>query len=765
MITNYKEFFRKFKIFEAKEKKNRSIELAKEFVVKNYKALALAKKKAEAKKAKLEEDSNISDDDLKAFINSTKLTDEEIKELTIKAENDQYLNRIINLSDIRPEWTDLFTRLFFTSFKQYRINPNPGDEVNDFRKVSSLLGDYNYDTNDEKIIWNKTKIDEDSDNLANDFGNIALQIRKLNELPNNVQKQILSKFPTYVKAQKKNWNPTQDSNSGDARSGSEMLDDDIRDIGLNNYIDALIERLPRGLKVDGEVKYDLYKEYQNLKDDEFKSKIRNALGELYQIFKSKNIDIKPVRNKKGDIVYPYEKIFKIRAGTSTDKQLDKSLEDFYKRLKGTLDSFNNGSASKLMDILMEANEKFGEDSTDIVYNENNIIIFSVKTHEVNKFLHNRSTGKASRTSHCIADNSDDNWNTYMKNSSEDIYNKLYYVYDFNLDPTSRELPFGVIIKLDGDIASSHDKLDGSFARKVPDFLEKRNIPYSVLSPMSDEEVLEIDRTIGAAKLLMKANIPTERLREILEAGADPDMKNNTALFNAINTGNIENIKVLLQFGATITDRIYKLIFKKDNLNIIKAIVETEKIHPYVFLSYYITKDNLELVNYLMDANKRFGNKPYNLGIFEHIKSYSMLKIILSHKYIISSRDVDGLYGLLFPEGHLNKENMKKLMEITKIVLDSLPHKKERTKYTLSASDFLENAIAYAIDEEYIDYFKFIMRESIERLFDDEHEDDFIKEFLNRGTPMPKEFANIMAQAIDEIYEVGNDAMKAKIKVA
>ena len=382
MITNYFNFFNNFKIFEAVEQ-DKALKSATDFVIKIYKSRALAIKKSKEKAAKLSKDPDTSDDDMKSFINSIKLTPEEEEACTNQGTKDPYFKRVQDIVKPKMEWIDPFTRLFFTHFPNYKIVSNPATKDNNSELLTMLLGDYNYLSEDDgqyTINWNNN----------NNFGSIGENFTNMMGLSNDLQRIILGKFPEIINIEKSKWRT--ENTTSETRPGSEILSDSIRDLGKQKQVDLLAERLPRG--IDG--KYDLYDEYRKLPEDsELKIKINASFQALLDILKDKGISIKAVRNQAdGSMKYPYEEIFKIRAGSAADKQLDKTLASFYKRLSDTVKSFSNRSSAQLLDEIIKCNKKYGEqDGVCVAYNENNIMVIGVKSHSANNYLHNNASGR------------------------------------------------------------------------------------------------------------------------------------------------------------------------------------------------------------------------------------------------------------------------------------------------------------------------------------------------------------------------------------
>lgn len=646
MITNYSSFFNYYKIFEAEEQ-DKALKSAKDFVIKIYKSRLLAIKKAKEKKAKIEKEPDvITDDEMKTFINSIKLSPEEETACATKGIEDTYFIRIREIVKNKPEWIDPFTRLFFTHFTNYKIIANPAEKVDNTELLTMLLGEYNYLTEDDgthTINWNN----------SNNYGSIGDNFKNMLAGSNDLQRIILGKFPEIINIEKNKWRA--ENNSTETRTGSEILSDYIRDLGKQKQIDLLIERLPRG--IDG--KYDLYDEYKKLPENsDLKNKLNTSVQALLDVLQDKGISIKPTRNSvDGKMKYPYEDIFKIRAGTAADKQLDKTLADFYKRLTDTIKSFSNRNSGELLDEIIKCNKNLGEqDGVCVVYNENNIIVIGIKSHSANRYLHNQEHGKSIKTQHCIAYDSSQYWNANLR-SENNIYNRLYYVYNFGIDPTNTLFPFGIIIQPNGEIHSSHDRADNGIKEKVKHIIEKWHIPFSVFAPISKEEKENMELTVNASKVIMETGITIERLVKAIKHGANVNASNGTPLINAVRESNIENIKLLLKSGAN--PNIGECLQYATSWEIVVLLLENDPpADPNVKKNFLMLKaveeDELAKVEYLL-AHKA---NPNLESPITKAKSIAMIKLLVGAKpigaavtedtleFIIRANDYDTLKYVL-----------------------------------------------------------------------------------------------------------------------
>ena len=523
MITSYFDFF--YSIFEDKE-----TDLAESFIYKIYKSRALSALKEKSKLKKLEENPEISDADLKNYLNKeVKLSDEDDKEVKKISLSDPYFIRIKKILKDKKEWFPLFLQFFFLHFK----NSMPNSDK-DYNKISGLLGEYTVDSKTtylDGIILDKLSFGRNTGAESGSFGSIIEDMLAMNK--ESISK-LLTKLQEIFKLQKiqnldlsrytgdsfkqlvKDILPKEKLDTEEeieaakrllstptySRPGSEMLSDFITSYKRADDIEFLVRRLPKGVVNKENPEYNrpnLYEEYNKLSDNDkltpdseyTKADLNKLLGELVELFIKKKVPLK-VDKSGEEKKYPYEDIFKLKEAIGKDKQIDKNLNMFYERLQNALNSYSNENVSSLVDDVLEANRKFGLDSVNIVYQEGKKVVLNITKYEANYFLHNKQYGKRI-TQHCLA-YGQNYWNDLVGDN-----NKLYYIYNFGLDlKMSNLLPIGVLIAPNGKVSSAVDKLDqngeGSDSYMTQKQVEKHmsdfGIPYSVLAPISEEELEE-----------------------------------------------------------------------------------------------------------------------------------------------------------------------------------------------------------------------------------------------------------------------------------
>lgn len=706
MITSYFDFF--YRIFEANE-----TELAESFINKLYKARILAAEKVKAKAKKLEEEPNISDTDLRKYLNKdVKLTDAQEKEAKDIALTDPYFNRIKTLTKDKKEWLPTFLQFFFSHFK----NSRP-DADRDYDLISSLIGEYNINS---RANYGDVKVDNLSfGKSVNNIGSIGKSIKQMIEMNPNVVKKVLGTIPTIVKImniQNTDLSKiTTDSfkqiikgvlpddveiNSEDdvtaakellrtveySRKGYEILSDNIRDLGRLNDIEFLISRLPKGIESSDPDKKrpNLIEEYEKLSDSDkltpnseyTKKDLKNLFGDFVDVCAKNEIPLK-VSKSEGSVEYPYEAIFMMRRGTAEDKQVDKNLDDFYDRLKKTVYSFNNSNVAELIKNAKAANKKFGEGSVIVVYNQDNKVVININNYEANHFLHDHISGKK-QTLHCIAYGKN-HWNTHV---GED--NKLYYVYNFNLEPSSVLFPFGVIINPKGKVTTSYDKKDENSKgvrtsmtqQQVEKYMRDFGIPYNVLQPLSPDEVSERLFRKNAQEALVSPGISVETLRKIIEKGVDVNYRNCQAMINALQEGNLEKFNLLRENGARINnlgvERKSGIVYAATSA-LIKRLVELGEDINYNNgepLRSAIANNSYTVIERLLDNNVDVKILPQN--IFYYTKSLEMIIFLFKKGFELRGNKIEAhILGLI--KERLDLDNNSDVFKICEEILEYYPN--------------------------------------------------------------------------------------------
>jgi hypothetical protein len=114
-----------------------------------------------------------------------------------------------------------------------------------------------------------------------------------------------------------------------------------------------------------------------------------------------------------------------------------SLDQIIDGAKATIKAASNGFLGKFLKKIAKVNAQLGDmNGADIVYNKDGYLVIEVFTFVANRELN-------AHTSHCIV-RSIGHWDHYLKD-----YNKQYYVYNFNIDPSSVDSVIGMTIDPSG----------------------------------------------------------------------------------------------------------------------------------------------------------------------------------------------------------------------------------------------------------------------------------------------------------------------------
>ena len=339
---------------------------------------------------------------------------------------------------------------------------------------------------------------------------------------------------------------------------------------------------------------------------------------------------------------------------------DINLEGLLMRASNYIKALNNGNKDmfSLMKKIAEVNNKYGENlGIKIIYpnDEKNpkekILIIEVKSFLANQFIN-------VAPDHCIA-----KWESFWeKYINDNNFNKQYYICDFNLEEINGLSVIGVTINENGDIylenGACQDKFDNPFLAtykmSLKTYMEKTlGIPFSILSPMSKEEIEKRINKVEANRGIIMKNLSFDILKSFLDRGANPNFNNGNPLINAVSENNFKNIKLLLSRGAdpNIGNPIDHINMNNSNYwEIVTTLIENEppvNLRNKDIAKYFIIKDDYEKVNYLLyhGANPDFTN---NAG------TVKMLKLLVKYGATVT---YDNFYVVLD-----NYSDLKYLLE-------------------------------------------------------------------------------------------------------
>jgi hypothetical protein len=348
---------------------------------------------------------------------------------------------------------------------------------------------------------------------------------------------------------------------------------------------------------------------ERIQDDIEKIKLEKSYKKFYNELlnhQRKWVDEAPKQTKERlrDIGIAFGEMGKDDNG-KVDTELQKSLHRvFYSKLKdfkklddlvdyalNYVKSVNNNQFSKFIKKIDEVNTKFGaQNGASVIYDKDGYLVIEVKTYIANRELNGH-------TSHCIA-RSQSYWDNYLED-----YNKQYYVYNFNLDPTDTKSVIGMTIRPNGEIRAAHDKVDSNVLSTFKSKMKEWNIPFEVFAPMTREEQEIKRKRIEASRKIVEQNITVEDAVRYLENGADPNAKNGLPLRNAVKANNKDLVKLLLSKGAqpniTESNSTDTAISQAEDLEMVQILVKAgASLNSSIFRKL---ATDYEAVKYLLEA--------------------------------------------------------------------------------------------------------------------------------------------------------------------
>jgi ankyrin repeat protein len=403
-----------------------------------------------------------------------------------------------------------------------------------------------------KIFFDEYK--EDTERFV-DLQNLYNEIKSLG----NLIKELPMPLDRYAAIK-----PTDD----DSRPISERIQDDIEKVKLNRTFKKFYDQL-----------YGTQKEWVDKASLQQKERLKGIGVGFSEMGKDDNGKVDEKYQKSLHRVF----FSKIKDYKSLDQIIDAAVN--------YIKSVNNNQFSKFIKKIDEVNGKFGQQNgARIVYDQDGYLVI-----EVYSFIANRELN--GHTSHCIA-RSGGYWDSYLED-----YNKQYYVYNFNLDPTDPNSVIGMTIKPDGTLKAAHNRPDSSVQGKFKEMMKEWKIPFELFTPMTREEIEIKKKRIEASKKIIDPNLTFEVAEKSLQDGADPNARGGLPLKNAVKANNKELVQLLLQKGAmpNITDQNSSdtAISNAEDLEMIKILVNAgASLNSSVFRK---VSSDPEAVKYLLEA--------------------------------------------------------------------------------------------------------------------------------------------------------------------
>jgi len=403
-----------------------------------------------------------------------------------------------------------------------------------------------------KIFFDEYK--EDTERFV-DLQNLYNEIRSLG----NLVKELPMPLDRYAAIK-----PTEE----DSRPISERIQDDIEKVKLNRTFKKFYDQL-----------YGSQKEWVDKASLQQKERLKGIGVGFSEMGKDDNGKIDEKYQKSLHRVF----FSKIKDYKSLDQIIDAAVN--------YIKSVNNNQFSKFIKKIDEVNGKFGQQNgARIVYDQDGYLVIEVYSYIANRELNGH-------TSHCIA-RSGSYWDSYLED-----YNKQYYVYNFNLDPTDPNSVIGMTIRPDGTLRAAHNRPDSNVQGKFKEIMKDWKIPFELFAPMTREEMEVKRKRIEASKKIIEPNLTFEVAEKALQDGADPNSRGGLPLKNAVIANNKELVKLLLQKGAmanmTELNSSHTAITHAEDLDMIKILVNAgASLNSSVFRK---VSSDPQAVKYLLEA--------------------------------------------------------------------------------------------------------------------------------------------------------------------
>jgi len=331
-------------------------------------------------------------------------------------------------------------------------------------------------------------------------------------------------------------------------NNAEQLVDDLENINLYKSTKKIYNELTPALKKDYDDSPPVVKKQVDdlamafaklgMKDGQVD---KNTQERLWKLFFGEikvlpeDTEIRGKMYKKGERIYSGQ-MFRF-----------KNIREFIKSAQNYIKNIDNTETVKFYEAIEKCNDKYGSYGVQVCFDEGNILILEIKSFQANQMIN-------SHTRHCIKD-SLSQWDYYV--GGESVYNKQYYIYNFNLPSYDTKSVIGITIEPKQKIRACHLKDDASFSSQFQPLLKQWEKEYGVedlwsyFKPLSDKEVEEKRRRVLANREIVKKGLTLEQIKKLLvEDGADVNAGKGQALDNAVSEGDVEKVKYLLDFGAS-----------------------------------------------------------------------------------------------------------------------------------------------------------------------------------------------------------------------
>jgi hypothetical protein len=369
-------------------------------------------------------------------------------------------------------------------------------------------------------------------------------------------------------------------------TNAEILSDELDKLGEYRKVKKIIDTLPPKLKKAANSATELQMEqlveiangFDKVEDDKKEIVWKTFFGEMLEDRYELTREGKPNPNF-GKLVWR-SRLFRFQ-------QMENPLTEFIKAAKQHLDASGSEGYSDRMEKINKVNDLLGVKGCRVVFNEGGVLIVEVNSYAANKMLN-------AHCSHCIV-NSESYWNSYLGE-----YNIQYYIYNFNLSSTNNRWTIGVTIRPDRTYQGgacqtvNNNDIGREFKSILKDWEREYNLSgdlWSMLLPLSAEEIQRRkDAQLAEREIIKKTVTDPETRRErpitsedikrfVREFGADVNKDNGKALINAVEDGDIERVKVILQLGGSPNLRrgSDSAIAKSKDMEMIKLLVSNHAV--------------------------------------------------------------------------------------------------------------------------------------------------------------------------------------------
>jgi hypothetical protein len=346
-------------------------------------------------------------------------------------------------------------------------------------------------------------------------------------------------------------------NEKHAHTNAEILSDGLDKLGEYRLVKKIIDTLPSKLKREANNCTQLQMEqlqtialgFDKVSDDKKEIVWKTFFGEMLEDRNENTRDGKP-NPTFGKMVWR-SRLFRFQ-------QMDNPLTEFIKAAKQHLEASGSEGYSDRVEKINKVNDLLGVKGCKLIFNEGGVMVIEVNSYAANKMLN-------AHCSHCIV-NSESYWNSYLGE-----YNIQYYIYNFNLPSTNVRWTIGVTMKPDRTYQNgacqtvNNNDIGREFKSMLKEWKDEYNLStyiWDILEPLSQEEIDRrknaqlaereiIKKTVTDPETRRERPITAEDIKRFVrESGADVNKDNGKALVNAVEDGDFERVKVILQLGGS-----------------------------------------------------------------------------------------------------------------------------------------------------------------------------------------------------------------------